>query len=69
MATIQPFEFPKPQPVEVNKSDEGQMPTENLSDLLGRVSKTSFGELDNLIGDFEGLEKATDRPRSHSTRD
>jgi hypothetical protein len=65
MATIQPFEFPKPQPVEVNKSDEGQMPTENLSDLLVRVSKTSFGELDNLIGDFEGLRRRlrTDRDR------
>ena len=65
MATIQPFEFPKPQPVEVNKSDEGQKPTENLSDLLGRVSKTSFGELDNLIGDFEGLRRRqrTDRDR------
>ena len=66
MATTQPLEFPKyePQPVEVNKSDD-QMPTENLSDLLGRVSKTSFGELDNLIGELEGLRRRlrTDRNR------
>ena len=66
MATTQPLEFPKyePQLVEVNKSDD-QMPTENLSDLLGRVSKTSFGELDNLIGELEGLRRRlrTDRNR------
>ena len=29
------------------------MPPENLSDLLGRVSKNLTGEIDSLIGDFE----------------
>jgi methyl-accepting chemotaxis protein len=31
------------------------MPTENLSDLLGRVSKNSTGEIDSLIGEFQRL--------------
>ncbi len=31
------------------------MPTENLSDLLGRVSKNSTGEIDNLMDDFARL--------------
>ena len=31
------------------------MPVENLSDLLGRVSKNSTGEIDSLIGEFERL--------------
>ena len=31
------------------------MPAENLSDLLGRVSKNSTGEIDSLIGEFERL--------------
>jgi methyl-accepting chemotaxis protein len=31
------------------------MPTENLSDLLGRVSKNSTGEIDSLIGEFARL--------------
>ncbi len=41
------------------------MSGENLSDLLGRVSKTSSGEIDNLIGEFEGLRTRlrTDRDR------
>ena len=64
---IQPFEFPKyrPRPVEVNKSDEGQMSSGNLSHLLGQVSKTSSVEIDNLIGNFEGLRSRlqTDRER------
>jgi len=66
MAT-QPFEFPKyeSQPVEVNASDDGQMSGEKLSDLLGRVSKTSSVEIEKLIGDFEGLRSKlqTDRER------
>jgi methyl-accepting chemotaxis protein len=33
------------------------MSGENLGDLLGRVSKTSSGEIDNLIGEFEGLRR------------
>jgi methyl-accepting chemotaxis protein len=31
------------------------MPTENLSELLGRVSKNSAGEIDILIGEFGRL--------------
>jgi hypothetical protein len=58
---IRPFEFAKyktPQLVEENRSDDGQMSGENnLSDLLGRVSKTSSVEIDNLIGEFEGLRR------------
>jgi methyl-accepting chemotaxis protein len=55
---IRPFEFPKYKtPQLVAESDDGQMSGENLSDLLGRVSKTSSGEIDNLIGEFEGLRR------------
>ena len=31
------------------------MSGENLSDLLGRVSKNSTGEIDSLIGEFQRL--------------
>ena len=37
------------------ESNDGEMPAENLSDLLGRVSKNSTSEIDNLIGEFERL--------------
>jgi len=37
------------------ESDDGEMPAENLSDLLDRVSKNSTGEIDSLIGEFERL--------------
>jgi hypothetical protein len=67
MTTSEPFEFAKyrrPQfegPIHnlsragVAESDDEQMPAENLSDLLGRVSKNSTGEIDSLIGEFERL--------------
>src|SRR5215469_11905252 len=35
--------------------ENDQMPTENLSELLGRVSNNSTGEIDNLMGDFKQL--------------
>ena len=55
---IRPFEFPKYKaPHPVAESDDGQMSGENLSDLLGRVSKTSTVEVDNLIGEFEELRR------------
>jgi hypothetical protein len=54
---IQPFEFPKYKAPHVAESDDGQMSGENLSDLLGRVSKTSTVEVDNLIGEFEELRR------------
>ena len=31
------------------------MLTENLSELLGRVSNNSTGQIDNLVGDFKQL--------------
>jgi methyl-accepting chemotaxis protein len=31
------------------------MPTENLSELLGQVSKSSTGEIDSLVGEFARL--------------
>jgi hypothetical protein len=35
--------------------EDDQMPTENLSELLGRVSESSTGQIDNLVGDFQQL--------------
>jgi hypothetical protein len=67
MTTSEPFEFAKykrPQfegsihklsRAGVAESDDDQMPAENLSDLLDRVSKNSTGEIDSLIGEFERL--------------
>ena len=37
------------------ETEDDQMPTENLSKLLGRVSENSTGEIDSLIGDFGRL--------------
>ena len=54
---IRPFEFPKYKAPHVAESDDGQMSGENLSELLGRVSKTSTVEVDNLIGEFEELRR------------
>jgi hypothetical protein len=34
---------------------DGKIPAENLSDLLGRVSENSIGEIDNLVGEFQQL--------------
>src|SRR5262249_9782579 len=42
-------------PAPAAESDDDQMPTENLSDLLGRVSKNSTGEIDSLISEFGRL--------------
>ena len=62
MATYERPEFPKfrrPQSEEPlrrsTETDDDQMPAENLGDLLGRVSKSSTGEIDSLIGEFERL--------------
>jgi hypothetical protein len=57
------FEFPTYRRPRIHKlssaraaeSDDDQMPAENLSDLLGRVSKNSTGEIDSLIGEFQRL--------------
>src|SRR5262249_33639461 len=34
---------------------DDQMPSENLSDMLGRVSENSTGGIDSLIGELERL--------------
>jgi hypothetical protein len=48
------FEGPIHKRTRAAESDDGQM-TENLSDLLGRVSENSTGGIDSLIGEFEQL--------------
>jgi len=45
------------------------MPTENLSDLLGRVSNNSTGQIDNLIGDFEQLRRKLQTDHGRIQRD
>jgi methyl-accepting chemotaxis protein len=65
MTTFESFEFAKykrPQfegPIHKRaraaESDDDNIPVENLSDLLGRVSENSTGEIDSLIGEFERL--------------
>jgi methyl-accepting chemotaxis protein len=47
------------------ESDDDQMPTENLSELLGRVSENSTSQIDDLVGDFGRLREKlqTDRER------
>ena len=62
MANYERLEFPKfrrPQSEEPlrrsTETDDDQMPAENLGDLLGRVSKSSTGEIDSLIVEFERL--------------
>jgi methyl-accepting chemotaxis protein len=59
---MEPFDFSKyrrPQfegPLRrAAERDDNQMPTENLSDLLGRVSKNSTGEIDSLMDEFARL--------------
>ena len=37
------------------ESNEGEMPAEDLSDLLARVSENSTAQIDNLVGEFERL--------------
>jgi hypothetical protein len=37
------------------ESEDGEMPTEKLGDILGQVSKNSFGEIDSVIGEFQRL--------------
>ena len=59
MATSEPFNFAKYRRPHfegpVHNRRAGETDTENLSDLLGRVSETSMGGIDSLIGEFEGL--------------
>ena len=39
----------------VAEREDDQMPTENLSELLGRVSENSASQIDDLVGDFGRL--------------
>src|SRR5215472_19337589 len=39
------------------ESEDDQMPTENLSELLGRVSENSTTQIDSLVGDFARLQE------------
>jgi hypothetical protein len=68
MATSGPFEFAKYKrprfegPTHMThdraalaESGGGEMPTENLGDLLDRVTNNSAGEINSLIGEFERL--------------
>jgi methyl-accepting chemotaxis protein len=62
MSNSEPFDFAKyrrPQletPLKRARAwKDNQMPTENLSDLLGRVSKTSTGQIDSLMNEFARL--------------
>jgi hypothetical protein len=66
MATSEPFDFGKyrrPQfegPLSRGRaaeSEDDQMSTENLSDLLEQVSKNSTGGIDGLIGELERLRR------------
>ena len=45
----------KPTRAPAAESDDGEMPAENLSELLGQVSNNSTGQIDNLVGDFQQL--------------
>jgi hypothetical protein len=49
------FEGPIHKRASAAESYDDQMPSENLSDLLGRVSENSTGKIDGLIGEFERL--------------
>jgi methyl-accepting chemotaxis protein len=62
MTNSEPFDFSKyrrPQFEEplrrAAESEDDQMPAENLSELLGRVSENSTGEIDSLIDEFQRL--------------
>ena len=47
--------IPKLSSARAAESEEDQMPTENLSDLLSRVTENSTGEIDSLVGEFARL--------------
>jgi hypothetical protein len=51
------FEGPihKLSPARAAESGDGEMPAENLSNLLGQVSKNSAVQIDSLIGEFQRL--------------
>jgi methyl-accepting chemotaxis protein len=56
-------------PQSVAESNNGQMPAENLGDLLGQVSKNSAGGINDLIGDFERLREKLQTDAERIQRD
>jgi hypothetical protein len=59
-------EFERPlRPARAAEREDDQMSTENLSELLGRVSENSTSQIDGLVGDFGRLREKlqTDRER------
>jgi hypothetical protein len=38
-----------------SRDANGKIPAENLSEMLGRVSENSMGEIDNLVDEFQRL--------------
>jgi hypothetical protein len=49
-------EFERPlRPARAAEREDDQMPTENLRELLGRVSENSTSQIDDLVGDFGRL--------------
>ena len=72
MTGIGPFGYKRPfkGPIQnVVESEHDQMPTENLSELLGRVSNNSTGEIDNLMGDFARLREKLQTDAEHIQRE
>jgi hypothetical protein len=68
MTTSEPFDFAKYKTPQLDgepihslpsprtaESNDGEIPAENLSDLLRQVSKNSTGEIDSLIGELRRL--------------
>ena len=51
------------------EKEDDQMPTENLGELLGRLSKNSTGEIDSLIGDFARLREKLQTDGEHIQRE
>jgi hypothetical protein len=50
-----PHEGPMLKLPQVRPAETDEMPTENLSALLGRVSENSTSQIDDLVGDFGRL--------------
>ena len=61
------YKLPSARAAEKEKDD--QMPSENLSDLLGQVSKNSTSEIDSLIGDFARLREKLQTDGEHIQRE
>jgi hypothetical protein len=75
--TSGPFEFSKynrpqfegPNHEPAAEGGEGEMPTENFGGLLDQVTKTSTGEIDSLIGEFQRLQRKLETDGERIKRD